>query len=156
MKIYYTQIHNPYVTNNSSSTSHEQLVSDKSKIGLNSLDTYNDLVQRGAFTLDYRKKLFTYTNLYDHNSTDRYFVSAVKGNISFHLKHNPDYKSLLDKKQLRINQIRSIQDIYKIPPIPTLFLKKHTLRSMPQEKLLFQSTSSGTKGKKSQVGYDAM
>lgn len=106
--------------------------------------------------MDYRKKLFTYQKLYDLTSTDRYFVNAIKKNIFFHRKHCSDYNTLLSKRSFQIKQVKSIHDLDKIPFIPTLYLKTHKLRSMPKDKLLFKSTSSGTKGKKSQVGYDAL
>lgn len=106
--------------------------------------------------MDYRNKLFTSRKLYDHTSTDCYFVDAIKGNISFHRKHCPDYHSILTDRHFGTKQVKTILDLDNIPCIPTLYLKSHKLRSMPKDKLLFKSTSSGTKGKKSQVGYDAL
>lgn len=106
--------------------------------------------------MDYRRKLFTYPQLYNLASTDGLFVTAIKKNLSFHVKHCRDYRILLSNRDFHIKQIKTIKDLVKIPCLPTLYLKKHTLHSMPKDRLLFQSTSSGTKGKKSHVGYDAL
>lgn len=53
-----------------------------------------------------------------------------------------------------MKQLITIQDLYKLPPIPTLYLKSHHLSSKPGKSLVIKATSSGTKGLKSQVGFD--
>jgi phenylacetate-coenzyme A ligase PaaK-like adenylate-forming protein len=105
--------------------------------------------------MDYRRKLFTYTKLYDDQGTSELFVNAVKRNVMYHQKHCSDYAAILSGRKFNVNQIKSTADIAKIPAIPTLYLKSHKLQSMPMNKLLLTATSSGTKGKKSHIGFDA-
>ncbi len=104
--------------------------------------------------MDYRRKLFTHPKLYDHPGSDAYFVHAVKGNVAFHRRHCPGYAALLKNRGFRLRQIKSIPDLPRLPVIPTLYLKSHKLYSMPEGRILLKSTSSGTKGKKSHVGFD--
>lgn len=51
--------------------------------------------------------------------------------------------------------LAGIDDLWQIPPLPTLYLKSHSLFSVPYEKTLFKATSSGTNGTPSRVGIDA-
>lgn len=104
--------------------------------------------------MDYRKKLFTYKRLYDHAGTDKYFLYAVKKNVVFHQKNCSEYSDILVERKFHIKDVKTIQDLYRIPVLPTLYLKSHKLNSMPEHKLLIKSTSSGTKGKKSHIGFD--
>lgn len=104
--------------------------------------------------MDYRNKLFTQSKLYDHKGTDSLFVKTVKHNIFFHSKHCPKYADILSNQKYNQKQLKSIEDLYKIPVIPTLYLKSHKLFSMPEKKLFIKATSSGTKGKKSRIGFD--
>lgn len=117
--------------------------------------------------MNYRTNLFTYKNLYDHKGTDKLFVNAVKKNVEFHRKHCPEYATILAHKmnwqanshamnsKFNIIQVKTITDLYKIPVLPTLYFKSHNLLSMPINKMLIKATSSGTKGKKSNIGFDA-
>lgn len=104
--------------------------------------------------MDYCRKLFTYNRLYDHLGTDRLFIRAVRRNVAFHNIHCPEYASLLSSRSFCSKQLHTIEDLYELPPVPTLYLKSHRLQSIPDEKLLIKATSSGTKGKKSHIGFD--
>lgn len=105
--------------------------------------------------MDYRKGLFTFRRLYDHNATEKYFMQAVRGNIAYHRRHCPEYAAILKNQRFRLKHMKTHEDLYKLPALPTLYLKTHKLHSMPPDKLLLKSTSSGTNGKKSLVGFDA-
>jgi hypothetical protein len=50
--------------------------------------------------------------------------------------------------------LHGIDDLPKIPPLPTSYLKNHPLLSKPYNKLLLKTTSSGTGGKKTLSGFD--
>ncbi len=104
--------------------------------------------------MDYIKKLFTKQTLYDHKGTDKLFLKAVKMNVAFHLIHCPKYAAILTSRHFKLNQVKSYDDLYKLPPIPTLYYKTHRFYSIPEDKLLIKATSSGTKGKKSHIGFD--
>jgi len=105
--------------------------------------------------MDYRKKLFFYPKLYDHPHTDALFVTAMKGNAAFHEKHCEGYRKILAAGRVRPEDIHNVEDLSKLPPIPTLFFKKHRLWSLPPGRAVLKATSSGTGGMASHVGYDA-
>lgn len=105
--------------------------------------------------MDYRNKLFTHKELYDHKGTDSLFIDAFKRNVIFHRKHCREYAAILNHKKFSLKQIKTIADLYKVPVIPTLYFKSHKLQSMADRRMLIKATSSGTKGKKSHIGFDA-
>ncbi|MDF2537953.1 MAG: acyl-protein synthetase [Herbinix sp.] len=105
--------------------------------------------------MDYRKRLFTHRKLYDHTGTETLFVKAAKCNVAFHRKHCSEYAVILADRRFRFKQMKTIDDLYKIPVLPTLYFKSHRIHSIPEKKMLIKATSSGTKGKKSHIGFDA-
>ncbi len=104
--------------------------------------------------MDYRNKLFTHKNPYDLAGTDGLFIKAIKQNGQFQYEHCPEYATILDSNHFSFSSLNTINDLAKLPFIPTLFFKSHQLFTMPPEKLLIKATSSGTKGKKSHIGFD--
>lgn len=104
----------------------------------------------------YRSKLFLHRNIYDLAGTDELFINTVRQNLLLHRQRCPDYAQILAQQGFAPESLRSIDDLYKIPPLPTLFLKSHSLFSIPYDKLLFKATSSGTGGKPSLAGLDTL
>ena len=104
--------------------------------------------------MHYGTKLFYRRNIYDLDKTDTLFTQAVKENVLHHQMHCPDYRRLLAGRAFSPDDIKSIWDIDKIPPIPTLFSKSHPMYSTSPEHLIFKSTTSGTSGKVSELGFD--
>jgi len=104
--------------------------------------------------MKYRRKLFKSQKIYDLPSTDNIFMEAIKANVSFHMQHCPEYKNILESLDFDINELSSINDLHKIPPLPTSYLKNHTLMSKPYDKFLLKTSSSGTGGKKTLSGFD--
>lgn len=104
--------------------------------------------------MKYRKKLFLSKDIYNLQATDHTFVNAMKANIAFHVQHCPRYKAILENFNFDVSSIRNINDLSKIPPMPTSYLKNNTLLSKPYHKLLIKTTSSGTGGKKTRSGFD--
>ena len=98
-------------------------------------------------------KLFCHRKIYDVEATDSLFLKAILENVEYHREHCPEYAAILDDQKFSCENVKSVDDLYKIPPIPTLFLKKHTLCST-DKKLLFSSTTSGTSGTVSYAGLD--
>lgn len=98
--------------------------------------------------------MFYQRRLYDLPGTDALFVAALRENIAFHQQHCPEYANLLAARGFDLAQLRTIDDIALTPPLPTLFLKAHNLFSLPDDKLMFRATSSGTSGRKSRMGLD--
>ena len=104
--------------------------------------------------MKYRKKLFLSTDIYNLPRTDKLFINAMGENIAFHTAVCESYKNILNHFNFDPNTINGIDDLWKIPPLPTLYLKNNIILSKPYEKLLIKTTSSGTGGKKTLSGYD--
>ncbi len=104
--------------------------------------------------MDYRRKLFFSANPYDTEGTKELFFNAVKENINFHIKNCSEYAGILKANNFSIDSLKSENDFYTIPPIPTLYLKRNKMLSVPEESLAIKATSSGTKGRQSFVGFD--
>jgi len=98
-------------------------------------------------------KLFYHRNIYDPEKTGPLFLDAMRDNVRHHMEHCPEYKQILDRAGFYLESIQTIDDLYKIPPIPTLFLKRHTLLST-DKRPMFKSTTSGTSGRVSEMGLD--
>jgi phenylacetate-coenzyme A ligase PaaK-like adenylate-forming protein len=79
----------------------------------------------------------------------------MKENVDFHAKHCPEYRAVLENLGFDRSALRTIDDLPKIPPLPTSYLKNNTLLSKPYNRLLVKTTSSGTGGKKTLSGFDA-
>jgi len=105
-------------------------------------------------SMKYRKKLFLSRDIYNLHSTDELFTKAMKANIAFHMENCSEYKEILESFGFDPNSLGRIDDISKIPPLPTSYLKNNTLLSKPYNKLLIKTTSSGTGGKKTLSGFD--
>lgn len=104
--------------------------------------------------IKYTRQLFYHRKIYDLPHTETLFVRAMAENINHHREHCPEYAQILDRQRYDPYTLETIRDIEKIPPIPTLFLKNHTLCSTPMNRLILKSTTSGTSGKVSVMGLD--
>ena len=104
--------------------------------------------------MKYRGKVFNVKSPFDTINSDDFFYKAMKENCEFQYKNCSQYKKILDGLNFKIDDISSIDDIHKIPFIPTLFLKNHNIFSMPKYKTLISATSSGTKGKFSNIRFE--
>lgn len=104
--------------------------------------------------MKYRRKLFFSNGIYNLQPTDNVFIKAMKENISFHIKNCSEYKEIMRNFDFDLNSLKTIADLYKIPPLPTSYLKNHSLFSKPYKRFLIKTTSSGTGGKKTLSGFD--
>ncbi len=101
----------------------------------------------------YTRKLFKHKQPYDFENTNELFVKAMKENAIHHYTNCGGYKELLDQQQFKPTDIKTMEDIIKLPFLPTLYFKRHELFSMPVKKMAIKATSSGTSsGFKSKVG----
>lgn len=105
--------------------------------------------------MDYRNRLFKYKKLYDLEGSDPLFLEVMKQNIDFHNQNCHDYSRILSRQGFEANDLKTIDDLHLIPPIPTMFYKSHELSSMPDSKMLIKSTTSGTSGHPTKIGLDA-
>jgi phenylacetate-coenzyme A ligase PaaK-like adenylate-forming protein len=103
--------------------------------------------------MDSAFKLFYHRGIYDTEATDALFVKALLENVAYHRAHCSEYAAILDDRDFSPESVQSVSDLHKLPPIPTLFLKRHTLYST-EKTLLFTSTTSGTSGTVSRAGLD--
>ena len=101
-----------------------------------------------------RLKLFGQRNPYDLTNSNTVFLHLVRDAVRFHRDHCPAYKQMLETQAFLPEDLISESDLAKIPVIPTLYLKRNRLFSLPEDKLVIKATSSGTQGAQSQVGFD--
>lgn len=101
-----------------------------------------------------RNKLFRFKKPYQTEKSNQLFFQAMKENCRYQYKHCPEYRRILDEQGFHPNDLKSYEDIAKIPFIPTLYFKHHTLFSMSKKRMLIKATSSGTSGKKSMIGFN--
>ena len=101
-----------------------------------------------------RQELFSHREWFDLPGTDQLFTDAMRENCQFQYDHCPEYAALLDGAGFLPEQLKTIDDLHKLPPITTVYLKRHNMFSMPYEKQPIKATSSGTRGIKSRIGLD--
>lgn len=98
-------------------------------------------------------QLFSLKNPYDINS-DGLFLQAMQENCRFQYEHCDDYRRILQQQNFHPDMLKQYEDLEKLPFLPTLYFKHHSLFSMPERQLLIKATSSGTSGNKSRIGFD--
>lgn len=102
-----------------------------------------------------RSKLFRVANPFDIAGTDALFVNAMRENCRFHYEHCREYRTILEHFHFHPDSLNTSDDLARLPFIPTLLFKKHSLFSMPERSMLIKATSSGTKGVVSRIGFEA-
>lgn len=102
-----------------------------------------------------RLRLFRLKKPFETAQSDELFLRAMRENCAYHYAHCPEYKQILDDAGFSPDDLKEYADIAKIPPIPTLFFKRHHIFSMPKRRIFIHATSSGTSGKFSDIGFDA-
>lgn len=106
--------------------------------------------------MHFTRKLFQTKDPYDISGTDKLFVEAVKENVRLHMARCPEYRALMEREAFFVDALQTADDLYRIPVLPTLFLKAYPLFSMEEKRFLISATSSGTSGMKSRIGIDAV
>lgn len=104
--------------------------------------------------MEARKKLFRSKSPYDILKTEELFVKAMRENAVYQYAHCSDYKRILDEAGFCPKDINTMEDLERLPFLPTLYFKHHKLFSMPEKKMLIRATSSGTSGIRSEIGFD--
>ena len=84
---------------------------------------------------------------------DHGFLEAVRENLRHH-ESCPFYADWLSRNGISPEDIRTMEDIARIPPIPADFYKTHVVKTSPDEDIVLTLTSSGTSGQKSQMFFD--
>ena len=101
-----------------------------------------------------RQQLFWHRDPYDLPGSDGLFLRAVRDNCAYHMAHCPAYRSLAQALSFSPDQLSTMDDLARVPLLPTLFSKRHALFSTPPRRMAMRVTSSGTSGKFSQIGFD--
>lgn len=101
-----------------------------------------------------REKLFKYSKIYDHKGSEELFIDAMIESIEHHRLNCEFYNKLLANRNFSIDKIKSMEDLFDIPPIPAHFFKYHRIMSIDESKVEVHATSSGTLGQKSQIFLD--
>lgn len=101
-----------------------------------------------------RTKLFRLKDPYDLAASDGQFLRAVRENCAWHYARCPEYRAVLDSFAFRPEDLREWKDLERLPFLPTLTFKQHRLFSLPRRRMAAVSTSSGTSGRFSEVGFD--
>ncbi len=98
--------------------------------------------------MKYRRRLFSVKDPYAAD-TDKLFAEAIKENFLFQTAHCTEYKAISEHEGITVDAVTSAETL---PPIPTLFFKRHKLQTC---RALITATSSGTGGHFSEISFDA-
>lgn len=101
-----------------------------------------------------RQALFWHRDPYDLAGTDALFLRAAADNCAYHIRHCPGYAAICAHLGFSPDALGTIDDLARLPVLPTLFFKRKALFSMPQWRMAMRVTSSGTSGRFSQIGFD--
>ncbi len=104
--------------------------------------------------MKYTKRLFKQRDIYSLDKSDDLFVKAMRENAVFQYENCADYKRILDEADFDPHTINGMEDLVRLPFIPTLYFKHHHLSALPPKKLIIKATSSGTSGAMSKIGFD--
>jgi phenylacetate-coenzyme A ligase PaaK-like adenylate-forming protein len=105
--------------------------------------------------LDLVEKICEHKTPYEQSvELDTLFLNAMKQVTQWHQAHCEFYKKLLVKNKFSWSQIKSIEDLVKLPPVWAHFFKAYEIISVPRSQVTLHLTSSGTQGQKSQVFFD--
>ncbi len=101
-----------------------------------------------------RQKLFWLSRVYDLPGSDARFLRAVRDNCAYHIRHCPEYRLICEAEGFSPGCLNTMDDLEKIPVLPTLFFKRRHVFSMPEWRTPMKVTSSGTSGSFSRVSFD--
>ena len=79
-----------------------------------------------------RQRLFWHRGPYDLPSTDQLFLQATADCCAFHMARCPQYRAIAERLGFSPDQLRTMDDLVRVPMLPTLFFKRHALFSMPR------------------------
>lgn len=101
-----------------------------------------------------RWNLLDLEDVYDQNGSSELFMAAMKECLVQHYENNDFFKKCMDEAGLKPADIKTEDDLEKIPFIHANFFKKYESLSVPYEEIVEHATSSGTSGQKSQMFFD--
>lgn len=103
--------------------------------------------------------LYLHRDPYDQQGTEALFLKAMEENLAYHRRNNQAYARILrccglKQQGTEDHTVRSMEDLERIPPLPTALFKRQKLWTLKDEQMLIKATSSGTGGRKSEMGFD--
>ena len=85
---------------------------------------------------------------------DQLFVEACREMALFHFQQSPELRHIYRKRGFSPDDLRSIEDIQKIPSVGVTAMKYYLMTSLPEDRAVLKLTSSGTRGQKTQIWFD--
>ena len=85
---------------------------------------------------------------------EKLFLEAIKENYAFQSQKQPYINFLAKQRGFSIEDLNSIEDLAKIPPLFVGIMKINTFCNFEMEDIAMVLTSSGTKGQKTQSFFD--
>ncbi len=81
---------------------------------------------------------------------EKLFIEAIKENYTFQFNKQPYVRFLAERTHFNIEQVETLNDLAKIPPIFVGTMKRTTFCNLEESEIAMVLTSSGTKGEKTQ------
>ncbi len=85
---------------------------------------------------------------------NKIMLDGIREMLLFHQENCPEIANMYKRYKFDPNQIKSIDDFSKIPPLGVSAMKSYLILSRPPEKATLKLTSSGTGGQKTQIWFD--
>jgi len=103
-----------------------------------------------------RKKLLTLKDVYDQEGSSELFMEAMRECVAHHMENNEFFKKYMEEADLKPDDLKTEEDLKRIPVIHANFFKKHVVLSIDESEITEHVTSSGTSGQKSQMFFDRL
>ncbi len=81
---------------------------------------------------------------------EKLFIDAIKENYKIQFEKQPYIRFLAERNNFDISQIKTLDDLAKIPPLFVGTMKRTTFCNLKEQEIFLVLTSSGTKGEKTQ------
>lgn len=95
------------------------------------------------------KKLFGSRRPYEITQSDPIFLRAMQASVRHFFQQSEAYRNICARQGFTPDQLQTMEDLVRIPVIPTLFFKRNDI-AVPHPKVI-EVTSSGTSGRFSRV-----
>ena len=99
-------------------------------------------------------KLFECKNAFDYKGTEKLFLDSIREMFVYQREHSKIFDGICSQYGFSVEDIKSEEDILKIPAIFVTAFKERLLLSVPQSEIVKTFTSSGTTGSMSQINWD--
>lgn len=101
--------------------------------------------------------LFELHDAFSHTPEhDALFVEAMREMIAWHRERSVIYDGLCRQHGFEADQVRTLDDVLRIPHIIVSAFKERKILSLPEAEITRTFTSSGTAGLVSQINWDAV